>query len=399
VSGTVSATFVYDGDGNRVKSIIGTTNTVYIGGYFEWSGSSSTMRRYYYAGGQRVAMRLGTTTLRFLLGDHLGSTAITATTSGSKLAELRYYPWGGVRYSYGTTPTDYRFTGQQEIATIGLYFYNSRFYDAALGRFISPDTVIPDMGNPLDFDRYGYVRNNPLKYSDPTGHILEGTCLSDGYCGDLLPGPELDVVQYWKDQIMERFGITMSDDRRKWTSELLASIYNGLLRMDRLLYGELASLVGGSTYYLDSHPTGYEGWTEGKTIIFYTLKTIPNQNQYHEFGHLLDNVLEDAITNLLGSQAYYQDGKYLFGGERVSEINIRLTLVNRLLYDPNWPNGIIALQHPDTMPGEQWADIWANYVAGNIDLTQPGGRRMDAWIRFVLHDLLVIPHSPAPISK
>ena len=92
VSGTVSATFVYDGDGNRVKSIIGTTNTVYIGGYFEWSGSSSTMRRYYYAGGQRVAMRLGTTTLRFLLGDHLGSTAITATTSGSKLAELRYYP-------------------------------------------------------------------------------------------------------------------------------------------------------------------------------------------------------------------------------------------------------------------------------------------------------------------
>ena len=75
VSGTVSATFVYDGDGNRVKSIIGTTNTVYIDGYFEWSGSSSTMRRYYYAGGQRIAMRLGTTTLRFLLGDHLGSTS------------------------------------------------------------------------------------------------------------------------------------------------------------------------------------------------------------------------------------------------------------------------------------------------------------------------------------
>ena len=72
------------------------------------------MKRYYYAGGQRIVMRLGTTTLRFLLGDHLGSTAITATTTGSKLAELRYYPWGGVRYTYGTTPTDYRFTGQQD---------------------------------------------------------------------------------------------------------------------------------------------------------------------------------------------------------------------------------------------------------------------------------------------
>ncbi len=178
----MSATFVYDGDGNRVKSIIGTTNTVYIGGYFEWSGSSSTMRRYYYAGGQRIAMRLGTTTLRFLLGDHLGSTAITATSSGSKLAELRYYPWGGVRYSYGTTPTDYRFTGQQEIVTIGLYFYNSRFYDASLGRFVSPDSIIPNPGDPVSFDRFAYVRNNPLKYVDPSGHNPK--CGPDGVLCD-----------------------------------------------------------------------------------------------------------------------------------------------------------------------------------------------------------------------
>ena len=170
VSGTVSASFGYNGDGQRVTATIGATITTYIGGYFEWSGSSSTMRRYYYAGGQRIAMRLGTTTLRFLLGDHLGSTAITATTSGSKLAELRYYPWGGVRYSYGTTPTDYRFTGQQEVASIGLYFYNARFYDASLGRFISPDSIIPNPGDPVSFDRFAYVRNNPLKYIDPSGH-------------------------------------------------------------------------------------------------------------------------------------------------------------------------------------------------------------------------------------
>jgi RHS repeat-associated protein len=60
------------------------------------------------------------------------------------VAELRYKAWGETRYTYGTTPTTYRFTGQREDATIGLYFYNARYYDPALGRFISADTVVPE---------------------------------------------------------------------------------------------------------------------------------------------------------------------------------------------------------------------------------------------------------------
>jgi RHS repeat-associated protein len=45
-----------------------------------------------------------------------------------------------------------------------------RRYDPQLGRFISPDTIIPDPQNPQSFNRYSYVRNNPVKYQDPTGH-------------------------------------------------------------------------------------------------------------------------------------------------------------------------------------------------------------------------------------
>jgi hypothetical protein len=51
-----------------------------------------------------------------------------------------------------------------------LYFYGARFYDSQLGRFIQADTLIPDPGNVLDWDRYSYVRNNPLRYVDPSGH-------------------------------------------------------------------------------------------------------------------------------------------------------------------------------------------------------------------------------------
>ena len=57
VSGTPSATFVYDGDGNRVKSTINTTTTAFVGDHTEWDVASSSLTRYYYAGSSRVAMR------------------------------------------------------------------------------------------------------------------------------------------------------------------------------------------------------------------------------------------------------------------------------------------------------------------------------------------------------
>jgi len=91
-------------------------------------------------------------------------------SSGVKVAELRYRAYGETRYSSGTTPTSRRFTGQLEEGTIGLYDYGARFYDPLLGRFLSADTVVPEPGNPQALNRYAYVLNNPLKYTDPSGH-------------------------------------------------------------------------------------------------------------------------------------------------------------------------------------------------------------------------------------
>jgi RHS repeat-associated protein len=54
----------------------------------------------------------------------------------------------------------------------GLYFYNARYYDAEIGRFISADTIVPDPSNPQTLNRYSYCLNNPLRYIDPSGHDL-----------------------------------------------------------------------------------------------------------------------------------------------------------------------------------------------------------------------------------
>jgi RHS repeat-associated protein len=108
--------------------------------------------------------------VKYLLGDHLGSTSVTALASGAFDTGTRYYPWGAVRWSSGASPTDYQFTGQQNVASIGLYFYNARWYDSQLGRFVQADTIVPNPGAPVSYDRFNYVRNNPLRYVDPTGH-------------------------------------------------------------------------------------------------------------------------------------------------------------------------------------------------------------------------------------
>jgi len=86
VTGTASATsvFVYDGDGNRVKSTINTTipvTTAFIGNHTEWDVASSSLTRYYYAGSTRVAMRKNNT-VYYLLSDHLGSTSLTTDENG-----------------------------------------------------------------------------------------------------------------------------------------------------------------------------------------------------------------------------------------------------------------------------------------------------------------------------
>jgi RHS repeat-associated protein len=67
-------------------------------------------------------------------------------------------------------PTDKKFTGQRLDQT-GLYYYNARYYDATIGRFISADTIIPVIYCPQTINRYSYCYNNPLKYIDENGHF------------------------------------------------------------------------------------------------------------------------------------------------------------------------------------------------------------------------------------
>ena len=74
--------------------------------------------------------------------------------------------------SGGIGQTSLNYTGQRLDGT-GLLYYNARYYDPALGKFLCPDTIIPAPDDNQSRNRYTYSRNNPLRFIDPTGHTPE----------------------------------------------------------------------------------------------------------------------------------------------------------------------------------------------------------------------------------
>ncbi|MBI3291696.1 MAG: RHS repeat-associated core domain-containing protein, partial [Elusimicrobia bacterium] len=71
----------------------------------------------------------------------------------------------------GTVDAPQKFTGKRLDDSTGLYYFGARYYDPQLGRFIQPDTIVQAPSDPQTLNRYTYARNNPLIYTDPTGHF------------------------------------------------------------------------------------------------------------------------------------------------------------------------------------------------------------------------------------
>jgi RHS repeat-associated protein len=176
ISGGSSASFVYDATGNRLIRTQGGNETLYLPGTEitkPAGGGSVTALRYYTFGGATIAVR-GSDGVSILGGDQSGSTDYSYNLSSHAAQIQRYTPFGTLRGDQ-QLPGDHRYLGQPA-DTSGLSYLNARYYNPAIGRFISPD--------PLG-DGYRYADDNPVTYADPTGLCASG--YSD--CG---PGQERD---------------------------------------------------------------------------------------------------------------------------------------------------------------------------------------------------------------
>jgi RHS repeat-associated protein len=121
----------------------------------------------------------------YLTADHLGSTRMISNESGTIVARRDYQPFGeeipssiGGRPGLYDTQTEIKqqFTGKERDAETGLDYFESRYFSAVQGRFTSTDPIISGLhklSDPQDWNLYSYARSNPLRFTDPTGEIIE----------------------------------------------------------------------------------------------------------------------------------------------------------------------------------------------------------------------------------
>jgi RHS repeat-associated protein len=173
-----------------------TTERVYIGNLYQRTENmltpSTAEHRYkVLVGSRQVAeiVRRGNDgeddDIFYLHDDHLGSTTGISDASGG-FEQRSYEPFGTMTSSGTATGVRSSFTGHDADTAVGLVNARGRLYDPKIGRFISPDPFVTNPSSSQGWNRYSYVLNNPLTFTDPTGFNpcdnIMVTCTSEGQC-------------------------------------------------------------------------------------------------------------------------------------------------------------------------------------------------------------------------
>jgi RHS repeat-associated protein len=177
------STYVYDGDGRRVKKIVGGPTTVTT--VFVYDIVGRLIAEY----GDQQPLTSGTS---YLTADHLGTPRVIAKADGSVSGRHDYQPFGEELFAGmggRTTAQAYsasdgvrqQFTGQQRDDETGLDFFEARYFSSTQGRFTSVDPLLSSATSfdPQTWDRYSYALNNPLAFNDPSGMY---TCSDSKNC-------------------------------------------------------------------------------------------------------------------------------------------------------------------------------------------------------------------------
>lgn len=125
-----------------------------------------------YIRGDRVLVKKDNTANKnyyYLYNGH-GDVVQIVDTAGYPVNSYEYDVWGNITSQKEWTENSFKYAGEVYDAETGLYYLRARYYDPTMGRFLNEDTYEGGIDNPLSQNLYTYVENNPLIYTDPTGH-------------------------------------------------------------------------------------------------------------------------------------------------------------------------------------------------------------------------------------
>lgn len=188
IQGGQTTTWLYGPEHDRYKMVTAGRTTWYLnpglyqGGHYErtqYANGTVEHRTTLYGAGRPIGEVLsfdGTAPeqTRYFHTDHQGSITVVTDSTGAVITRYRYDPWGKQVLVAGSN-TGINATRQghtaHEMLDGGLTHMNGRLYDPVLSRFVSAD---PTVDNPFDLqslNRYSYVNNNPMGFTDPTGYF------------------------------------------------------------------------------------------------------------------------------------------------------------------------------------------------------------------------------------
>jgi len=185
-----TASFNYAPDRRRWRQVStyagATETTIYVGGLLEKLTTSVRVHwkhRIPTPSGEVQVIRRsdGTMDTFYVATDHLGSTDTVMDAAGTVLVRESFGSWGarrGSNWQGVPSPSEWQsianttrrgYTGHEELDNVLLVHMNGRVYDPAIGRFLSADPYVSNIDASQGWNRYAYVTNNPLAFTDPSG--------------------------------------------------------------------------------------------------------------------------------------------------------------------------------------------------------------------------------------
>ncbi len=183
--GSDSTDFVYGPNRELIQRIdkrgSNTTSTLMLDGIYEQVTLPGGITEYKYYVADAVVTKRSNSTLDtfYLHKDQQGSTTAITNATGDTVQQLMYDPWGkqflvnNSILTYTSPAQSKGYTGHEMVNDFEVIHMGGRTYNPTLGRFMQADPFIQAPGNLQSYNRYAYVQNNPMSYTDPSGYFLK----------------------------------------------------------------------------------------------------------------------------------------------------------------------------------------------------------------------------------